>query len=74
MHQLRRPVGFTGTRQASAPAPGVRLEVEPVGRCPRPFPRAPTLEDSTILGLIMAFCRTVHDTAIGRASVQTGKI
>jgi hypothetical protein len=35
MHDLQRPVGFTGTRQASAPAPGVRLELgrfDAVGR------------------------------------------
>jgi hypothetical protein len=55
MHDLRCPVGFTGTRQASAPAPGVPLELGPLGRCPRPFPRAPTLEDGAILGIIMAF-------------------
>jgi hypothetical protein len=44
MHDLRCPVGFTGIRQASAPAPGVRLELGPLGRCPRPLPRAPTLK------------------------------
>src|ERR1700761_8223687 len=49
------PVGLPGTRQASAPAPGVRLELGPLGRCPRPFPRAPTLEDGTILRPIVAF-------------------
>jgi hypothetical protein len=43
-----------GTRQASAPAPGVRLELGPLGRCPRPLPRAPTL-DKDILVLMMAF-------------------
>ena len=50
---------YSGTRQASAPAPGVRLELGPLGRCPRPLARAPTLEDGTILGPIMAFwgCR-----------------
>jgi hypothetical protein len=46
---------FTGIRQASAPAPGLRLELGPLGRCPRPLPRAPTLADGTILGLIPAF-------------------
>jgi hypothetical protein len=44
-----------GTRQASAPVPGVRLELGPLGRCPRPLPRAPTVEDDNILGLMMAF-------------------
>jgi hypothetical protein len=41
--------------QTSAPAPGVRLELGPLGRCPRPLPRAPTLEDWTILAVMMAF-------------------
>jgi hypothetical protein len=54
MHGDIRPVGITGARQASAPALGSRLELGPLGRCPRPFPRAPTL-DQDIVVLMMAF-------------------
>jgi hypothetical protein len=73
MHHLRCPVGFSGTRQASAPAPGVRLELGPLGRCLRPLPRAPTLEDRTILGLIMAFWGTPHDRPRERHPAGSGQ-
>jgi hypothetical protein len=73
MHDLRCPVGFSGTRQASAPAPGVRLELGPLGRCPRPLPRAPTLEDRTILRLIMAFWGTPHDRPRERHPAGSGQ-
>jgi hypothetical protein len=40
----------------------------------RRLPRAPTLEDGTILGLIMAFWGTPHDTLVSGTLLDAGKI
>jgi hypothetical protein len=56
MHDLRCPVGFTGTRQASAPAPGCALGAGAArSACPT-SPQSPHPEDPAMIGVIVAFC------------------
>src|SRR5580700_6637187 len=60
-HELPRPVGFAGTRQASAPAPGVRLELGPLGRCPDLSPEPPPwkmVPSSALSWLFVGRCTT----------------
>jgi hypothetical protein len=59
LHDLRCPVGFTGTRQASAPAPSLRWELGPLCRCPDRSPESPRSK------IVPSFLGTLHDFANG---------
>jgi hypothetical protein len=63
----RHPTGHRPQLQVS-------LELGPLGRCPRPLPRAPTLKEGTILGLIMAFWGTLCDTLVSGTLLDAAKI